>query len=51
MNYVDHMVVAVEHCLTRCAAAHDGRDAKEWALAAAVLIDKALIAESSPPDA
>ena len=42
MNYVD-MAAAIKHCLARCASAHDGRDAKEWALAAAVLIDKANI--------
>ena len=39
MNYVD-MAVAIKHCLDRCATALDGRDAKEWALAAAILIDK-----------
>ncbi len=39
MNYVE-MAVGIQHCLEGVGSAKDGRDAKEWALAAAVLIDK-----------
>jgi len=42
------MAVAIKHCLARCATEPNARDAKEWALAAAVLIDKVQQPTPSP---
>jgi hypothetical protein len=40
MDHKPEIDMAITHCLDRARGEYNARDAKEWALAAAVLIDK-----------